>query len=86
MQPVPPEQQDLYRTILNKKHEIDQARREKQRRAMDKYDETVYYPSHHENREACGKIGHKFGSWMPNPLGTWLYRTCPYCGEMEKQD
>lgn len=86
MQPLSPEQQSPHDVIWKTKCAIEKDRREMQRKAMETYDKAVYYPAIQANQEACRKIGHKFGSWVPNMLGTYLVRTCEYCGETEKQD
>ncbi len=65
--------------IWQEKHEIEKARREKMREAMEEYDKTVYRPALAALRERCGEQGHKPGHWHNNGLGcSFLY--CAICG------
>ena len=60
--------------IWTRRNEIDRARRNKMKEAMDEYDRTVYYPAKKQLIEDCEKIGHYGGTFHDNGFGwTWLY-------------
>jgi hypothetical protein len=65
--------------IWKRRNDIEKARREKMKEAMDEYDRTVFYPARKQLIEDCEKIGHSGGKFHNNGFGwTWFY--CGKCG------
>ncbi len=73
------------RTIWQEKHEIENARREKMREAMEEYDRTVYRPAMAKMRDRCSERGHKPGHWHYNGLGG-SFLICASCGAVMEKD
>jgi hypothetical protein len=65
--------------IWHKSRELDRARRNKMKEAMDEYDRTVYYPAKLAIQKECGETGHTFGSLHDNGFG-WTWSYCSLCG------
>ena len=65
--------------IWKRRHEIDKARQDKMKEAMDEYDRTVFYPARKQLIEDCQQEGHSGGKFHNNGFGwTWFY--CGKCG------
>lgn len=66
-------------SIFSRKHHIEEARRIKQREAMNEYDETVYYPALKALRTECAAVGHyPNGRWQFMVSGA-PYQYCGHC-------
>jgi len=78
---------DKFKPIWDKRHEIDNARREKQKQCMDKYMEEIYLPAVLQLKKDCGELGHHEGSfdrhYHDNGIG-WAWLECSYCHERIK--
>ena len=65
--------------IWDMRHEIDQARTDKQREVMAEYDRDVYYPAKKKLYALCEERGHRPGPIHNNGLG-WTFIYCSLCG------
>lgn len=68
-------------TVWEMRHQIDKARHDKMREAMDEYDRTVYHPAKRELFRLClDKHGsHAQSKYHDNGLG-WSWWYCGRCG------
>lgn len=66
------------RQIRDRRHKIDAARREMQRKLMLDYDRNVYVPARRQLAEDCAKLGHGPERPQDNGLGS-IHYYCTRC-------